>query len=105
MFYGWHMYCSKVKDLGVTRAVKSLSRVPCFNIPGIISSKYRTIRNCVKKLTKRFKDIHVEITFADVNEYDTAKDALDGIKKSSIRTAKRKKTVRKKRGVIGKGDG
>lgn len=59
----------------------------------------------MKKLTKRFKDIHVEITFADVNEYDTAKGALtDSLKKSSIRTAKRKKTVKKKRGVRGKGN-
>ena len=59
----------------------------------------------MKKLTKKFKNVQVEITFADFKEYDAAKGTGTGnIKGSSSRIAKKHKRDTKKKGgdVAGK---
>lgn len=59
----------------------------------------------MKKITKKFKNVQVEITFADFKEYDAAKGIGTGnVKGSSSMTAKRQKRDTKKKGgdVAGK---
>jgi hypothetical protein len=52
----------------------------------------------VKKLTKKFKDIKVEITFAEPQEYDIKREVDAGEKdafKKRLKSIKKKQTTRK----------
>ena len=54
----------------------------------------------VKKLTKKFKDIRVEITFAEPQEYDSKKDidkAHRNTTKKCCKSTQKKRTARKAR--------
>ncbi len=51
----------------------------------------------VKKLTKKFKDIKVEITFAEPQEYDTKREVDTGGKdtlRKRLRSTKKKRPTR-----------